>query len=244
MNIVRGGFNSYGFTVGILMNESGFPRIPGDLGNATTFKYPVRLKPVQGAVFERVVLAGDPALAGPFIQAAKELEAEGVQAITTNCGFLALFQQDLQACVSVPVFTSSLMLAPLIYRMLPKGKKVGILTVDAGSLGEKHFNGVGWSSRDIPVVITGMEKGNLFRNVFKDDLKTMDVDEMEAEIVGVARRFVTDNPEIGAILFECTNMAPYAAAVQAAVRLPIFDIQLLIDMVHHTFHREPYAGFI
>ncbi len=244
MRVVKGGYNLYGLPIGILMLESGFPRVPGDLGNATTFSFPIRHKVVEGADHHRVVIAGDPSLAEPFVQAAKELEAEGVRAITTNCGFLAPFQKDIQAAVSVPVFTSSLILVPLIHRMLPKGKIIGILTVDSSSLSERHYNGVGWSSKDIPVVVTGMEHEKLFRNVFKDDHKSMDVDEMEAEIVSVARRFVAEHPDIGAILFECTNMAPYAAAVQEAVGLPVFDVQLLIEMVASALHRKPYLGYM
>src|SRR6185503_15791738 len=106
---VRGGFNQYGFTVGILMLDTRFPRIAGDMGNATTFPFPVRYQRVSGASPERVVRGG----------------AEGVRAITTNCGFLVKFQRELAAAVSVPVFTSSLLLVPLVHRMLPPGRRVG-----------------------------------------------------------------------------------------------------------------------
>ncbi len=244
MRMVKGGYNTYGFTIGILMLESGFPRIPGDLGNACTFDFPVRLRVVKGADHRRVVLEGDPSLVEPFVVAARELEAEGVKAITTNCGFLAPFQPNLQAAVSVPVLTSSLLLVPLIHRMLPHGKRVGILSVDAGSLTERHFCGAGWSSAEIPVVVGGMEHGRIFRRFIKEDHRLVDFDDVQADIIEVAGRFVADNPDIGAILFECTNMAPYAAAVQAAVGLPVFDIQLLIEMVYNTFHRQPYVGHI
>ena len=40
-----------------------------------------------------------------------------MQAITTNCGFLAKFQREIAAAVTVPVFTSSLMLVPMVHRM-------------------------------------------------------------------------------------------------------------------------------
>ncbi len=242
MKEVRGGYNTYGFSIGILMLESSFPRIPGDLGNATTFRYPVRLKVVKGAVHRRVVLEGDPKLLEPFIAAAKEFETEGVKAITTNCGFLAMFQKELAAAVNVPVFTSSLMLVPMIHHMIRPDQKVGILTVDAGSLNERHLNGAGWSSQEIPIVIAGMENEPLFTKVFREDRQVMDVDQMEADIVRVAKRMVTEHPDIGAIVFECTNMAPYAHAVQEAIGLPIFDIQTLIDMVYAALHRQPYVG--
>jgi Asp/Glu/hydantoin racemase len=241
MNEAMGGYNTYGFSVGIMMLRTRFPRIPGDLGNGTTFNFPVRLKVVEEAVYHRVVGA-DKALLTPFVEAAKELEAEGVRVITTNCGFLAIFQKELTAAVNVPVFTSSLLLVPLVHRMLRPNQRVGIMTVSGENLGEKQFNGCGWSSTDIPVVIAGMEDEKLFTSVFRDDLLSMDVEQMQRDMVAVARRLVEEHPDVGAIVFECTNMAPYAHAVQAAVGLPVFDIQALIRMVYRSLHQCRYLG--
>ncbi len=39
-------------------------------------------------------------------QLAKEVEKEGVRAITTSCGFNAIFQEALANAVNIPVFTS------------------------------------------------------------------------------------------------------------------------------------------
>ncbi len=102
--IAYGGKNIYGFPIGILMLSSRLPRIPGDMGNATTWNFPVLYKVVKEASPHKVVREGDPALLTPFINAAKELEQEGVRAITTNCGFLAMFQKEMAAAVNVPVF--------------------------------------------------------------------------------------------------------------------------------------------
>ena len=244
MRIVRGGTNTYGYTIGLLMLESGFPRIPGDTGNASSFNYPIRLRPVKGADYKRLVLERDPKLLQPFIDASRELEAEGVKAITTNCGFLALFQRELAATLTVPVFTSSLMLVPFVSTMLGPKKKVGIMTVNGGALGEAHYNGVGWSSSEYPVVVYGMEKEPLFTKVFAENRLEFDVDQMETDMVNVARRLVAENPDVGAIVFECTNMPPYAHAVQEAAGLPVFHIFSLIDMVFQSFHWKPYEGFL
>lgn len=244
MTIVTGGYNTYGYTIGILMLESRFPRIPGDAGNASSYNYPVRLQPVREADYTRLILERDPALLQPFIEAAEKLEQEGVKAITTNCGFLALFQKQLAAAVSVPVFTSSLMLVPVISSMLGPSQKVGIMTADASALDKVHYTGAGWSSRDYPIVVAGMENEPLFTRVFAGDRLEFDVDQMEADMVNVARRLITEHPSVGAILFECTNMPPYAHAVQKAVRRPIFHILSLIDMVFQSFHWKPYEGFM
>lgn len=244
MKLIKGGYNTYGFTIGVLMLQSRFPRIPGDTGNASSFNYPVRLRVVEKADYKRLVLERDPTLLQPFLEATRELEAEGVKAITTNCGYLALFQKELAAAVNVPVFTSSLMLVPMVSSMLGPDQKVGIMTVNAAALGEPHFNGVGWTSEDYPVVVVGMENEPLFTKVFAENRLEFDVDQMETDMVNVARRLVAEHLDVGAIVFECTNMPPYAHAVQKAVGLPIFHIFSLIDMVYQSFHWKPYEGFM
>jgi hypothetical protein len=92
MTIIRGGYNLYGRSIGILMLETRFPRIPGDLGNSTSFPFPIVHRVVPRATPERVVTECDAALLEPFIEGARALEREGALAITTNCGFLAMFQ--------------------------------------------------------------------------------------------------------------------------------------------------------
>src|SRR5919109_3786807 len=133
MTRVRGGPNQYGFTVGILILDTRFPRIPGDMGNATTFPFPVRYHRVTGADPDLVVRRGAEGLLAAFVEGARALEREGVGAVTTNCGFLVKYQRELAAAVSVPVFTSSLLLVPLVHRMLPPGQRVGLITVNATS---------------------------------------------------------------------------------------------------------------
>jgi hypothetical protein len=85
---VRGGQNIYGFGVGILMLDTRFPRIPGDMGHAATFPCPVRYHRVSGASPDLVVRRGAAGLLPAFIEGARQLEREGVGAVTTNCGFL------------------------------------------------------------------------------------------------------------------------------------------------------------
>src|ERR671922_1618717 len=140
---VRGGFNQYGFTVGILMLDTRFPRIAGDMGNAATFPFPVRYHRVTGASPDLVVRRGAAGLLDAFVDGARALEREGVGAVTTNCGFLVKYQRELAASVAVPVFTSSLLLVPLVHRMLPPGRRVGLMTVNAASLGPEHLAGAG-----------------------------------------------------------------------------------------------------
>ena len=228
---VKGGQNIFGFSVGILMLDTRFPRIPGDMGNASTFPFPVLYHRVRGASPDRVVRQGQQELLPAFIEGARALEREGVRAVTTNCGFLAKFQSEVAASVSIPVFTSSLMLVPLVHRMLPPKKAVGIMTVDASSLRPEHYTGAG-ITKDIPTVVAGMETEKEFTRVMLDDQLELDVEAARQEHLAVARRLAESHPEIGAIVLECTNMPPYRADIQSATGLPVFDITTLVRMVH------------
>jgi hypothetical protein len=228
---VRGGRNLYGHPIGVLVLDTVFPRIPGDIGHAGTFPFPVLYHKVRNASPTRVVREGDPALLDGFIQGARTLEAAGVLAITTSCGFLAMFQRQLAEAVRVPVFTSALQLVPLVSRMLAPDHAVGILTVDGRALGPRHLAGAG-ITEDVPVVIWGLERGQAFTPVLLDNELELDVDAARRENVEAAREMVERHPEVGAIVLECTNMPPYAAAIREATALPVFDITTLIRMVY------------
>ena len=162
-----GGKNLFGHSIGILMLESQFPRIQGDIGNATTWDFPVLYKVIEKATPDIVVRKGDRRLLDYFIKGAQELEREGVQAITTGCGFLAMFQQELASAVNVPVFTSSLMQVPMVYLMLNQTQQVGIITIYSKSLTEKHLSAVGVDK--VPHIIVGTEGEEEFTRVILDD---------------------------------------------------------------------------
>jgi len=228
--IAKGGKAVYGAPLGILMLEARFPRIPGDMGNATTWPFPVLYHVVRGASPERVVLQGARGLLPDFIAAAQDLVRLGAEAITTNCGFLALFQKELAEAVKVPVATSSLMQAPWVQATLPPGKRVGVVTVSGATLTPAHLQAVG-VPLDTPIV--GTESGKeFFRVLIKAEKDDMDITLAEADIIDAGRRLVADNPDVGAIVLECTNMPPYAAALREAVNLPVYDITSMISWFH------------
>lgn len=102
----------YGETVGILILDAAYPCVPGNVGNATTYAYPVRFQEVRGASIDRLLNQRDPALKEAFVEAAVELQNRGVKAITGACGFMAFFQEEVASAVEIPVFLSSLMQIP------------------------------------------------------------------------------------------------------------------------------------
>lgn len=163
--IAQGGKTVYGAPLGILMLESRFPRIPGDIGNALTWPFPVLYRVVRGASPGKVVLQDPRDLLPDFIAAARELVALGAEAITTSCGFLSLFQAEIAAAVQVPVATSALLQIPWVQAMLPPGKRVGVVTVSATTLTPAHLAAAG-APPDTPVA--GIENGReLFRVLVK-----------------------------------------------------------------------------
>ena len=214
--------------LGIIMLDTKFPRIKGDVGNEESFFYPVRKKIVKGADPSKIVLNPDYSLLYPFIEAAQELESEGVSAITTSCGFLTLFHNELSEAVDIPVLSSSLLQAKLIYPLLKKNQKIGIVTANAEKLGERHFKAIG--IENIPKAVYGMEE-TYFGNVFVQNEPELDPERAEKDMVEVVNRMLSEHKDIGGILLECTNMPPYKHALKEITDLPIFDIITLCDYV-------------
>ena len=231
----------YGESIGILILDATYPCIPGNVGNASTFPFPVRYKVVKEASIERLIKKRDKTLVQPFIDAAIELQEEGVKAITGACGFMALFQREVSDAVDVPVFLSSLLQIPFIYQI--KKQKIGIITADSKSLTLEHFISVG-VNKEIPLRIGGMEDQKEFREAILEEKGTLDSDLIEGEVVGVAKKLITENPDIGALVLECSDLPPYAHAIQKEVNLPIFDFTTMIQYVHTALVRKEFQGFM
>ena len=222
----KGGKAIYGASVGILMLEARFPRIPGDMGNARTWDFPVHFKIVRGASPDRVVRRGAEGLLPSFVEAARELVADGVDGITTNCGFLSLFQRELAAAVGVPVATSSLMQVAQVNAILPPGKRCGILTISASTLTPAHLGAAGVPP-DTPIGST--EGGREFTRAILGNEPELDVELAREDNVAAAQDLVHANPDLGAIVLECTNMVPYAHAIREAVGLPVYSILSFVN---------------
>lgn len=226
--------------VGVLCLETIFDKIPGHIRNPATFDFPVRYRVVKGATPHRVVTQHDLSLIEPFCEAAQELVAEGASAITSGCGFLVLFQQELADAVPVPVFASSLVQLPMVHRMLAARQTVGVLTAKQASLTPRHLAKAGAES--VPVRIAGMEDQQEFREVMLEGRRTeLDVSRLREEVLTVAGR-LADDPTLGAVLLECTDLVPFASEVQRLLGVPVFDIVTLTNYVHASLSRQPYSS--
>jgi hypothetical protein len=214
-----------GGPLGILMLETRFARIPGDMGNPLTWPFPVLYGVVPGASAEKVVLQGATGLLPQFIAAARDLVRRGAIGITTTCGFLSLFQDQLAAAAGVPVAASALLQVPWAQALLPAGRRVGIVTISAASLTPAHLRAAGVPF-DTP--IAGTENGReLYRVIVEACKDDLDVELAGQDVLAAARELLARHPAVGALVLECTNMPPYAAALRDAIGLPVYDAYTL-----------------
>jgi hypothetical protein len=236
--MISGGYTNYGQEIGILMLDTLFPRITGDIGNANTFPFPVKYKVIREALPTRVVEEQDGRLLEGFIQGARELAAEGVKAITTSCGFLALYQKELAAAVSVPVFTSSLLLVPMVEALVAP-RNIVIVTANRERLSPRHLAGAGVTGDRH--VIVGLEERPEFYSTFVRQKATLDVALMEQELAEAAKDIKRRYPEAGALVLECTNLPPFRELFRQLTGLPVFDIVSLVHMIQAAVAGNPSA---
>jgi len=237
--IARGGKAIYGAPLGILMLDARFPRIPGDMGNGTTWPFPVLYRVVQGATPAKVVLEGARGLLPAFAAAAHDLVSLGAEGITTNCGFLSLFQAELAGTLGVPVATSAIMQVPWVQSMLPPGRRVGLLTACRRSLSAAHLAAAG-APLDIPVA--GTEGGReIFRVLVAAEKDELDLALAEQDVLDAGRDLLARHPDVGAIVLECTNMPPYAAALREQAGVPVYDIYSMITWFHAGLRPRAFA---
>ena len=238
MTTEHGGKTVYGASVGILILETRFPRIIGDIGNAMTWPFPVQYRVVRGATPDGVVRKGGAGLTPLFIDAAKDLVASGVDGITTNCGFLSLIQDQVSAAAGVPVATSSLMQVPMVQALLPRGKRVGVITISKDSMTEAHLKAAN-VPLDIPIV--GTDGGREFNRAILDDEASIDFAACRLDLLDAAQNLVNSYTDIGAIVLECTNMVPYAAEIRKRTGLPVYSIYTFVTWFQSGLMPRPFG---
>jgi Asp/Glu/hydantoin racemase len=226
----------WGVTIGILTVETYFRRFAGDIGNAETWPFPVAYKVVRGATPANITRAHEGELLAPFIRAALELVAEGVDGIATTCGFLAFYQAALAEVCPVPVATSALLQAPMVARTLPRGRRVGILTYDAAALTAPYLEAVGV---DPATPVAGMPEATEFRRAIVQGDVSVPYDVQEREVLDTAAALM-DRGDIGAIVCECTNLTPFSAAMAERFGVPVFDAVSLVHWFHQGLRPRSY----
>ena len=240
---LSGGYHVYGFRLGVLMHEtSRFARLPGDVGNASSWDFPVMYRVVNGVTARDLMFGADEEQSARLVEAAQSLEADGVRAIVGGCGFLARYQDAIAAAVRVPVVTSSLLQVPLVQSLIGPRNRVGILSAHGGVLKEDPFDGWGWALSGANVAIAGLEETEHFAATVRGAVPLVDPQGIESEVVEAATKLREEHVDLGAFVFECTNLGPFARAVQVATGLPVFDVITLGTMVGHAVLRRLFVG--
>jgi hypothetical protein len=220
--ILGGGIDPEGpmKTLGILQLENTPLTYPGCMGNPASFRYPVLYRTVPGAWVADVV-PGDASLLGVFERTARELVAEGVSAITTNCGFTVRFQKQLAAAVAVPVSASSLLLLPTLLASLTPGGRIGVLTFDSRSFTRDVFAAAGVPA-DAPIVVAGIE-GSRSYDVMSEPVVDLPIEQLRHDVLARAERLLAEKKGISRLLLECVGFCPVAPLLRSRTGLPVLD---------------------
>lgn len=213
------------------MLDTRFPRPEGDVGNPCTWAFPAIYETLPAATPARVVRhdLDTRDLLQPCLRALHRLVGRGACLITTSCGFLALYQEELQRHSPVPVIASSLVALPAIQAALPAGRLAGVITFDSRELGERHLRAV---RADPATPIAGVEDGVELYPVIREDRTALDTRRAAQDVCEAARQLQRTTPKLSAVLLECTNMPPYRQAVTEALGLPVHDVVGVVSEVY------------
>jgi hypothetical protein len=230
-----------GTSIGILVLDLGYPYLPGNVANASTYKFPVRFNVLKGSTIPQI-LSHDKSLLDMIIKGGEELMNDGVRAIVGACGYFGYYQKEAASILGVPVFLSSLLQIPLIKQTLKTDQQVGVICAHEDSLSPETLGACGIDNPS-ELVITGAQNLPEFKNIINcthhyNPLK------LERELTGLAVKLTSDNPQIGALLLECSDMPPFSWAVQNATGLPVFDFITMINWIHSAVVQRPYHGFM
>jgi hypothetical protein len=224
---------AYGYALGILLLDHVEVHAPGDTANALTYDFPVLFKVVPGASAYRVT-TGDPAVRDAIVSAARELVEAGVKGISSNCGFMIHYQDDVARAVDVPVMLSSLMQLPLAMAAIGPDKRIAILTAFTERLHEDVL-ALARLPEGAKVAVTSIQDTEEFKKSTEQDL---DTNRFGGRLVEAVERLLKTHDDIGAVLLECAIFTPYAKRIQESCGLPVFDFVSLIDHLYAVSHRR------
>ncbi len=241
----------YGMGIGIMILDDIYPGFPGDVRNASAFPYPIQYEIVKGVDIKALLWAEDksPCLQ-PILDAAKNLENMGCRAIAAECGYFAYFQKDVAGYVDVPVFMSSLLQVPFIQQVIGPKKKVGIVCFQKRFLSEDHLRSVGIVPGSNYLIAGASDEydceefNNLWNWEMRKPVPEAYYNKSELEIIMACKNFVGKNPDIGAIMLECTGMQPFARTIQREIDIPVFDWGTLLDYAYSVVAHRDYYGHV
>ncbi len=232
--------NGYGRPIGILVLKEHIPCPPGTPGNPTTFPFPVIYEVIEGVSAAQLRDAAHPGGLAAFIRASQLLVDKGVRAILGGCGLMVVHQRELARALPVPVLTSSLLQLPLIAATLGPEAQIGVIASSGVSLSAEHLRISG--APQTRTVLGSMEGRPAFADAVMRESGVLDFERVRTEVIEVGRDLVARHPGLAALLLECVDLPPYAAALQEAVELPVFDITTLAAWAAAAVRRSAFTG--
>lgn len=130
----------------------------------------------------------------------------------------------------------------MIHTMLGPKKSIGILTECADMVSEPFFQQAGWSSRDIPVHVTGMVPDSVFSKLIIGDNPDGDWEQIELCVQEMVQRHMDSYPDTGALLLECSNLAPFTKTIQDIAAVPVFGINQLLQYMDSCINAPNYRA--
>ncbi|MGD9078339.1 MAG: aspartate/glutamate racemase family protein [Desulfobacterales bacterium] len=230
-----------GASIGILVLDLGYPYLPGNVANASTYDFPVRFNILKGSTIPQI-LSHDRSLLDMIVEGGMELVKDGVRAIVGACGYFGYYQKEAAAALDVPVFLSSLLQISVVRQTLRADQQVGVICAHRDSLSRETLAACGIDDPS-ELVIVGAQDLPEFKNILNCTCHYNPA-QLEQELTKLSVKLIEDNPSIGALLLECSDMPPFSWSVQNATGLPVFDFITMIKWIHSAVVQQPYHGFM
>ncbi|MDR1572600.1 MAG: aspartate/glutamate racemase family protein [Clostridiales Family XIII bacterium] len=233
-----------GYSVGIIyIGELNYPMIPGNIVSAYTYDFPVRHRAVEGLDIPKLFAGQDPTVADQIIKLGQHMiDREGIRALCSACGFFGNYHSAVAAALDIPVALSSLVQVNWVRSVIKPGQKIGILTADKSSLTPELMKSVGVTDTS-DLIIKDLRHAEQFSAIL-EYRGEFDNRKVQEEVVGKALELLEEDADIGGIILECSDMPPYAWAIQHATQLPVWDFTTLIRWLHYCTTCRPYSGWI
>jgi len=224
--------------LGIMILDRRYRLVPGNAGRQSTYDFPVEIRKIEGLFNppsppvrnELGELSED---AKKFLLTAQELERSGVSAIMSSCGFFSLMQCEANSAVKIPVYTSPLMLIPIVQTLIPTEARIGLLTLFKEYLTHQYFRGIYGIDMD-RIVFSDMSKAHEFRRMINQDSPSVNEGELKYEVIKAALDLAQKGNDIEAIVVECSDMTPYSEEIRRLTKLPVYDYRTLGQIAYNS----------
>jgi len=88
--------------------------------------------------------------------------------------------------------------------------------------------------------VVGMPVTSEFQRSIREGDTSVPFEVLKNEVLGVARQMIENDPSIGAIVCECTNITPYSHDLKHELGVPVFDMVTLVHWFHRALRPERF----